>query len=44
MNRRFKLIFGSVAFFAGVLLIVFSLSHFIATLLMLIGVILSLTC
>ncbi len=39
MNRIFKLVFGSVAFFVGVLLIVFSLSHFIATLLMLIGVI-----
>ena len=39
MNRRFKLIFGSVAFFVGVLLMVFSLSHFISTLLMLIGVI-----
>ncbi|HJA14018.1 MAG TPA: hypothetical protein H9796_02900 [Candidatus Butyricimonas faecavium] len=39
MNRRFKLIFGSVAFFAGVLLMVFCLSHFISTLLMLIGVI-----
>jgi len=37
MNRRFKLIFGSVAFFVGVLLMVFSLSHFIST--MLIGVI-----
>ena len=39
MARRFKLIFGSVAFFVGVLLIVFSLSNFISTLLMLIGVI-----
>ena len=39
MDRRFKLIFGSVAFFVGVLLIVFSLSNFILTLLMLIGVI-----
>ena len=39
MDRRFKLIFGSVAFFVGVLLIVFSLSNFISTLLMLIGVI-----
>ena len=39
MDRRFKLIFGSVAFFVGVFLIVFSLSNFISTLLMLIGVI-----
>lgn len=39
MDRRFKLIFGSVCLFVGVLLIVFSLSNFISTLLMLIGVI-----
>ena len=39
MNRRFRLIFGSVAFFVGTLLIAFSLSHFISMLLMLIGVI-----
>ena len=39
MNRKFKLIFGSISFFVGVLLIVFSLSNFISTLRMLIGVI-----
>lgn len=39
MNRKFKLIFGSISFFVGALLIVFSLSHFISALLMLIGVI-----
>lgn len=39
MNRRFKLILGSISFFAGMLLMVFCLSHFISTLLMLIGVI-----
>ena len=40
MNKKFKLIFGSVVFLVGALLIVFSPSHFITTILMLIGVIL----
>ncbi len=40
MNKKFKLIFGSVVFLVGALLIVLSPSHFITTILMLIGVIL----
>ena len=36
MNKKFKLIFGSVVFLAGALLIVLSPSHFITTILMLI--------
>ena len=39
MNKKFKLIFGSVVFLAGALLIVLSPSHFITTILMLIGII-----
>ena len=39
MNKKFKLIFGSVVFLVGALLIIFSPSHFITTILMLIGVI-----
>ncbi|GEM_PF-1137046 len=39
MNKKFKLIFGSVVFLVGALLIVFSPSHFITTILMLIGII-----